>query len=314
MNKPRFLLISLVLVSHVLVFGLARLLSMKIDFEPLLYLYGLIIVVFGSGILYASLRNMHPLRTALECVAYGFILTVPAAIATYLAIKVNMPLADEALVRMDAALHFDWHAFIRFMDEARLLAMSLAAAYFSFSFQLLGIPLLLVMLGRGPRAYAMVASYGLICFVASVISIWYPAFGTYVVYGVSQEQLSHINAEFGFYFLQQFNAVRSDPDFVFSINRLAGILTFPSVHAAVAALCAWTMWDVKWLRYPFAVWNSMMAISAVSHANHYLVDVIAGVGVAGLVIAVVSMICGSQLTRAHTRSIFKGPLPVSSIH
>lgn len=277
--------------------------GIRINFDPLVRLYGLLIVVFGVGICYSLLRKMPALRAALESVGCGFFLTIPVGLATYLAIRLNMPLADDALVRMDAALNFDWHVFIRFVDERPALAESLRLGYSSFSFQLLGLPLLLVMFGREARAYAMVAGYGLICFVSSAISIWYPALGTYSVYGVTQDQLSNINAHFGYAFLQQFHAVRNEAGFVFSLDEVQGILTFPSVHAAVAALCAWAMWDVKLLRYPFAALNVLMAISAISHANHYLADVIAGLAVTALVLFSVHALCHRHIRIPEVRQV-----------
>lgn len=285
----------MMLVSHVLVFGFAWAMAIRIDFDPLVRLYGLIIVVFGAGIVYSILRDMPALRGALETVGSGFLLTIPVGLATYVAIRFNMPLADDTLARMDAVLRFDWHGFIRFVDERPILAHSLNIAYYSFSFQLIGVPLLLVMFGMTVRAYVMVLAYGLIGFVSSAIFIWYPALSAYNVYGVAPFELSHINAYFGYAFLEQFHAVRSNPQFVFSLDEVQGILTFPSVHAAVAALCAWSLWNVKLLRYPFAVLNILMAISAISHGSHYLVDVVAGLGVALLAILAVHSLCRYHL-------------------
>lgn len=41
------------------------------------------------------------------------------------------------------------------------------------------------------------------------------------------------------------------------------------------------------LRYPIALLNVAMAISAISHANHYLVDVLAGLTISAICIVVV---------------------------
>lgn len=69
------------------------------------------------------------------------------------------------------------------------------------------------------------------------------------------------------------------------LNESVGILTFPSVHAAVASLCAWAAWKIKMLRYPALALNIAMAFSAVPSASHYLTDILAGVGVAAFSIA-----------------------------
>jgi membrane-associated phospholipid phosphatase len=88
----------------------------------------------------------------------------------------------------------------------------------------------------------------------------------------------------------QFYAVRDNPHFVWSLKESAGIMTFPSVHAAVAVLCAWSAWDLKALRYPVLALNIAMALSAVPSASHYLIDVVAGLGVAAFSIASVVLL------------------------
>lgn len=286
--KARTILFSVVASIYAVAFLLGWWIGIAIDYYSIATLF----IVCGPPIVmaipYTVFRRMEPMRVALESVFCGVLLTVPIGLLTYVAMRLNFPLADEALVRMDMALGFDWQAFISFIHARPILAAALGYSYQSFSFQLLSIPILLVMFGKPVRAYAMITAFGLLCVAASVISVWYPALGTYVVYNVPADSLANINAHFGFAFLDEFHAVRSDPDFVFSLSKMQGILTFPSVHASVAVLCAWAVWGIRSLRYPFLALNVLMGVSAVSHANHYLVDVIAGVGVAGATIAVVA--------------------------
>jgi len=59
-----------------------------------------------------------------------------------------------------------------------------------------------------------------------------------VVYGVPQDHLRNINAHYGFAFIPDFTAVRAASSFSLSFNNASGIVSFPSVHAAAASLCA----------------------------------------------------------------------------
>ena len=124
--------------------------------------------------------------------------------------------------------------------------------------------------------------------------------GTYSHYGLDGTALRNLDATYGYYFLEQFNAVREDPNFVWNIRNSAGIVTFPSGHAAIAVACAWAAWDLKWARYPALALNVAMAVSAVPSANHYLVDVIAGVLIALISIAAVVAV-GRQWRPSHER-------------
>lgn len=252
---------------------------------------------------YCRKRNLLRLAPALEAVSLGLFMTIPILVSTYLAASIDLPLADDMLKSADAALGFEWMPFIKLIDAHPGVARTLAYAYSSFGMQLLVLPLILGVSGRCERAYAMIMSYGVLCYAASIVSIWFPALGTYTVYGLTQDQLQNINAHYGFASLPDFVAVREQPAFLLSIANASGIITFPSVHAAGAALCAWAAWDLKPIRYPFAGWNVLMAVSAVSHANHYVVDVLAGIGICAASIFVVT-----RLLRYLSQSTWKPDL------
>jgi membrane-associated phospholipid phosphatase len=240
--------------------------------------------------IYTRWRKMAVLPATFDCIAAVLVLAVPILVWTYAAMRMNMPLADHALAAMDEGLGFHWRAFIGFVDARPYLSEPLALAYSSFPFQLLLLPALLSLAGKPCRAYAMVFAYALVGLVSSVIGIFFPAVGAYVLYGLGQEDLVNINAKFGYFFLEQFHSVRAAETFTILAEKSAGILTFPSVHAAVAAICAWAAWDVRVLRWPVLVLNILMAVSAVSHGSHYLIDVIAGLGTAGLCISITTAV------------------------
>jgi membrane-associated phospholipid phosphatase len=263
------------------------LLAGKIDVIPIqiarVY-FGL--AVLGTLLCYTHYRGMDRLKSLFEPLTVGLFLALPITVATYASIGLNMPLADRQLAAWDAALAFDWRRFIVAVDSSPAASDFLQQAYGSFGSQSLFLLLFLGFQRNAAKAYAFSFSFLTLCLISSAISIWFPALGTYVTYGMTQEDLSNINATFGFVFLEQFHAVRDQAAFVLDFDKLAGILTFPSVHAGLAVLCVWAAWESKWLRYPLLLLNIAMATSAVSHANHYLVDVIAGFGAAALAIAV----------------------------
>lgn len=291
--RARYGLLWLTFASYVVAFGLAGITGLTVDYVGVGRSAGYFLALLVVVGFYCRVRKLQAVTFVLEAVTCTLLLIVPVLVSTYISIRVGKPLADTVLMSWDAALGFSWREFIAFVDANPLLAEILGLAYLSFSFQLLLLPAVLVATGRPLRAYQMAISYALLCYISSVISIWFPALGAYVAYGVEPEQLSSINAHFTYFFLDQFHAVRTDPDFVFRMEEVAGILTFPSVHAAVAALCAWAAWDLKLARYPMLAVNILMAVAAVSHASHYVVDVLAGVGVAGI-----SILAVQWLTRA----------------
>jgi len=284
----RGILLGMTLASYPVVFGLAALIGLNIDPKSFMVVgcyFGAMLAFFGG---YCHLRRIHMLGYVFETAFCMILVSNAVLISTYIAMRLDMPLADQALVRWDATLGIDWHSLISFVDSRPLLAEALGFSYQTFLIQLLAVPFLLVVSRKALRAYHMVIAYALIGFISSVLAIWFPALGTYAVYGLAQAELVNINAHFGYFFLDQFNAVRTDPNFVLALENSAGILTFPSVHAAVAVLCAWASWAVRLIRIPMLLLNILMGASAVTHANHYVVDVIAGTVVAAASIALVT--------------------------
>lgn len=243
----------------------------------------------SSGILavYAKASGFGRLRAPAEIFLFQLLLLLPVAASAYIAMQLPFGLADDQLAAMDAALGFDWPKMIASIDGRPWLAGVLNYTYTAFTPQLILSPLLLA-LGRNPsRAYKMLTCYGAIVLLASIVSITVPAVGTFATTGM---QPKNINIQYALDFVGPLRALKSGGIFVFRPFELAGIISFPSVHAAVAVLCARAWWHNRILRYPVLALNVLMAISAIPNGGHYLVDVIAGIGVAVWVILAVDRI------------------------
>lgn len=289
--KPKRMMEMLVVSSYLVTFGLAAVCGFSISFVGMSF----IVACAAAFILIAVLCTRFKMPRVQEgtiCVAYGFLFTPPIALSTYLAIWLNLPLQDHNLAALDAALGFDWHYVMGVVDSYRALAIMFNVAYSTFAFQLLLWPLFLAVGGHTKRAHVMVASFAIICFLSSFISIWTPALGTFVYYDFDASLLKNLDPFYGYDFLDEFNAVRDDTNFVWSLEASKGILTFPSVHAAVAFLCAWAAWPLRLLKYPVLALNVAMACSAVTSANHYAIDVVAGCVVAMVSIVAVARVIG----------------------
>ncbi|MBB6486696.1 phosphatase PAP2 family protein [Rhizobium lusitanum] len=275
-SKPRLLLLAGTPVSYFAIWILAKISGLQLELKATLGSIFAIALTICAVSIFATKRKMLTLRAVVECMGCGLLLILPNVIATYLAMRANFPLADAQLSRLDSWLGVDWRSAMIWLDKNGLLAEILNQAYRTFSYQLLLFPLILIVAKRSARAYQMIIAYALICFIASGISTLWPAVGTYVFYNFDPTTLQNIDPTYGYEFLAQFQTVREDPNFVWSLEKSSGILTFPSVHAATATLCAWAMWDLRLFRYPALALNIAMALSAVPSANHYVVDVLAG--------------------------------------
>lgn len=282
----RAVMIRTLAASAVLVALLLGLSKLSLDLASFALTAGLAALLVVAAVYYRG-RGLTKVVMIMEVMACGIGFSVLVLISTYLAISVNAPLADDVLVAMDRTIGFDGVAFIRFIDGMPFLSWALMQTYVSFALQLMILPVLLVVFDKAVLAFALVLSYALVCAVASVVSVWFPALGSHVVYGIDPTSLGAVNAHFGHAFLSEFHGVRDSAAFTVSLDRAQGILTFPSVHAAVALLCAACAWSVPLLRYPFLLLNVLMATATLTHGGHYLVDTIAGLALAAIVLAAV---------------------------
>jgi membrane-associated phospholipid phosphatase len=58
-----------------------------------------------------------------------------------------------------------------------------------------------------------------------------------------------------------------------------GLISFPSMHAALAVMVGLALWQFRVSRVPVAVFTALMLLAIPSEGGHYLVDVLAGAAV-----------------------------------
>lgn len=286
-SKARYFLFGFTAAIYVAVWILIYLVGLKVDSTKFLASAASSLICVASFNRLLRDPQLQYLRSVVETVGLGIALTGPLIILTYLAALTNYPLQDQRLMQMDQNLGIDWMALTAAVDAHPIFARVLTPTYNSFAFQLLLLPALLSMARQTARAYQMVAAYGFICVFASFISIWYPALGTYAALSIDISQFKNIDASWGVTSVDQMMAVRTDPGFVLRLDQASGIITFPSVHAAVAILCAWATWPLKLVRFPLIILNIFMFFSAIIVGGHYVVDLVSGIGITGFAIALV---------------------------
>ena len=253
------------------------------SFRPVLALCA----VIAAFLPYINWRGLHRLRAALETMLSNTLFAIPLLVFSYVTMRAGLPLMDKPLVAADAFLGFDSRGFVLWMDQFGILSLMLGYCYSSFSFQLLLLPVLLGILGLDHRAYGFALAFIILGIASTSLSAFFPSIGAFAQFGIDSHALKNINGIYGYHFLESFNGVRQAPIYHLSLRSASGIITFPSVHAGVAVLCAWAAWGSHWLRWPFLLLNVGMFVSAITHGAHYLVDVIAGGAIGAVAIVLV---------------------------
>jgi PAP2 superfamily protein len=274
------------------VLDLALLLS-QFRVRPVGYLVALAIsAAYGIGGYYsASASPERPwISSMLTGIAQTILVMAVVVSMTYIAAAGNFPLQDERLLAFDRALGFDFQALVAFVNDRSWLIEVLAWGYQAISWPILTITILLPLCGHHLHAaeYVLVSLIALT--VTTVISIFLPAIGAYGIIGLLPSDYPNFEPQGYYDTLRDLPLIRSGSLRVLDLPQLAGVVTFPSFHAAAAAIYVWALWPVRFVRWVNLLVNTAMLVATPIGGGHFLADVIAGVAVAGLSILAASRI------------------------
>ncbi len=231
---------------------------------------------------YRDRRNDHNLASALESTAQVMAFAAVAAPLSYVAATAALPLQDAALDSMDRALGFDWKGLLAVMQRWPHFFELMHVIYLSVSVQMTAVVLLLGFTGRLPWLRVYILAFIFTALATIAISALFPAEGVWLYYGLKSGlaamPMSH--TAWPVFFGLRDGSFR----LVMAIGS-EGIITFPSLHAALAVILIAAYWPVPNARWLGASINSLMLTATPIDGSHYFVDVLAGIGIAVLCLA-----------------------------
>ena len=281
-----------------------------------------VLVPFGTVGLYAGAAyyNAHaPHRHnpmvvfMLGSTAQIVLITLLMTPITYISAAANLPMMDANLLYLDQMFGLDWRAYFSFIYERPRLINAVVLGYSTISLPVFGIPLVLGATRHYRRLQEFTSAFGLALIVTTIISVFVPAIGTYDQLGIKPEPSiftpgSYLDQ------LRDLPLLRDGSLREIDMKALAGIITFPSFHAAAAVLFLWALWGVWWMRPLALIANSAMLLATPMGGGHYFVDVFAGVAVAVISIAAVLRISKWLTEPAPARAVaanagYRAPSP-----
>ncbi len=183
------------------------------------------------------------------------------------------PDADRLLSSVDLAFGFSWPEFAA---DVQPFASVLHSLYATFPWQPFGILPLLFLFRKEQRAWSFVAALAVGLILTAAIYPFAPAQGAVAHFGATN--YPGIGPE-AWNFGIAIHLVRDEHVRVVSSTLVAGLVSFPSYHAAAALIYGWAAWPLPGIRWFFVVLNLGMAISAIICGGHYLVDILGGAAV-----------------------------------
>jgi membrane-associated phospholipid phosphatase len=263
-----------------------RVFPLEVDYD-LVHIVTVAACLAAVGHYFSSHRWLARPAFALISIAQLDLLAACGTPLTYIAASAALPLQDATLSHWDQCLGLDWTAYYNFSIGRPLVLQYACFFYAMIIWPCMGVPILLGLTKNCVRLQQFTMACTLTVFATAIISAVFPAIGTYQQYGLPAETAAfkatgYLNQ------LDRLPLVRDGTLRVLHLSQLGGIITFPSFHAAVAMLAMWGPWCLWWMRPIGLIIMGGMLIATPLLGGHYFVDVIAGVLVAAVAIAVVT--------------------------
>ena len=206
---------------------------------------------------------------------------------SYVCAALDRPLLDDAFIRADRLLGFDWQAYVAWVNERPWLGMAMTAAYRSYGIQMVVLICMLFAYKHSAHAQRVVIVFFVSAMVSNIVSALFPAVAGYVHYNMHSNELTNLHPAAARLHEAVFNNIRSGNLHEISFP-MVGIITFPSFHSVLAVMFIYACLPLQRLSLLLVPFNILMLFSIPVDGGHYLVDVLAGVAIA---------LCSIQLSR-----------------
>lgn len=250
----------------------------------LVYVFAAVALVADALLRRAAWRAAGQVRRAVRYYAVFVAMAMMGAVASYPVAALTHGFADADLQRIDVALGFDWVAWYRAVSASTTLQAAGTAAYRSIFLS----PALLLgwyaATGMRAAAYRFLFAFWLTAVITLALFALMPAVGPF-------SYLWHAPIpympESELWQPDLIPQLRDHAVRVVDLGHLRGLVSAPSFHAAAAVLYMAAAWPIRRLRWPLVAMNAAMLLSTPVEGTHYLIDMLLGAGVAGVVLVVV---------------------------
>ena len=292
----------------IVIAGFALLTSFEIAWRSFLAPAILAPLLASGGWFYRSVRNEQRLGAILASTAQIIGFAAVAAPLSYIAAAAGFALQDMTMDAWDHDLQFDWMQMVMFISSYPLLQLVLLLAYSSFALQTVTTVLALGIAGQLDRLGIFVTAFVCTTLVTIAVSAVYPATGPWLFLDI-QPAMANGFLPASSTSWPVFIGLRDGTlHTVYGLNS-EGIITFPSLHAALGILFAAALWRVRGVRWIALALNGLMLVATPAYGSHYVVDVIAGIGVAAVCWIVVARLfeANPDATQQHLATIQDPP-------
>jgi len=271
--------------------------ALRIEWHSFLAPVSCGVLIAAAGWFYRSVRGEPRLAAILTSTSQIIAFAAVGAPLSYLAATAGFPLQDAVFDSWDRAwLHLDWSSIMQFIASRPTLRLVLLLAYSSFALQSVTTVFALGVAGQRARLTTFIVAFIATTLITIAISAVLPAVGPWVFLDL------HAEAANGFLPTSStswpvFFGLRDGTFHTIHGMNSEGIITFPSLHAALGVLFAAALWRTRGIKWAALALNGLMLLATPAYGSHYVVDVIAGV-----LIAVLCWIAAARFFKAGVTS------------
>ena len=202
------------------------------------------------------------------------------ACLSYVGAKIGLPIRDPEIAAFDRWLGFNWLSAAHLLDSSPFALSILDASYSTFTAQLVLTAVVLFATRRYRELDRYFVTFACASLLAEAASVAAPTLGPMATLaaGSTFEHVPTLGRTTAAIVL----ALRDGTLSAVDLRSLDGIISFPSLHAAVAVLVPYHLRWNRALFWPVTMLNLLMLASAIPSGNHYLSDILGGIVVAGL--------------------------------
>jgi hypothetical protein len=253
-------------------------------------------LIAAAGWFYRSVRCEPRLAAVLTSTSQIIAFAAVGAPLSYLAATAGFPLQDALFDSWDRELlHLDWSSLMQFVAGRPTLRLVLLLAYSSFAVQTVTTVFALGVAGHFARLTTFIVAFISTTLITIAVSAVLPAVGPWVFLDLHSEMANGLLPTSSTSW-PVFLGLRDGTFHLIHGMNSEGIITFPSLHAALGILFAAALWRTRGIRWAGLALNGLMLLSTPAYGSHYFVDVIAGVLIAALCWIAAARYFGADVT------------------
>lgn len=251
------------------------------------------VLLLAAAMVFGRVRGRRALQVGATAFLQMTLFTLIGVVLSYALAARAGPAWDAQFAAADRALGLDWPMIFGWADYYPAALWLGALAYHGLTVQMITCIVVLSATGQHDRLRIAVVAAIAGGFATILISGLLPAFGNVF----DPRHYRHLWPSVAWMEQAMLVGLRDGSWRTIDLTQPMGIVTFPSFHATLPIILAWATWRTPRWRAIVAAWAAVTIAATPLFGGHYLVDVLAGLGLGGMALALAQRIRRPSVSR-----------------